>query len=181
VTIDVAPREPVEFALRLRIPSWTGARPIPSQLYRFADAAATGVASSVNGEPTEWTSEEGYALIRRQWQSGDRVELMFQLPVRRVLAREEVQANRGRFAVQRGPLVYCAEELDNAAPVRKAILSGGLTFQLDRRPDLLGGITAIRVTGPELTQPMVLIPYHAWANRQASPMRVWFPTAEEAN
>lgn len=104
------------------------------------------------------------------------------MPVRRVVARPEVAADRGRFAVQHGPLVYCAEGLDNV-PVRETLFPGQTEFDTAWQQDLLGGIVRIAMQGGEHGAEEVLlrlVPDYAWTNRSAAEMLVWFPTSEEA-
>ena len=97
--------------------------------------------------------------------------------VRRVVANPKVSADQGRFAVERGPLVYCAEGADNDGKVLDKVFSDQVHFQTDWKPELLGGVTAIRMTSAEPKNSLTLIPYYAWCHRGANEMRVWFPTA----
>src|SRR6185436_16424886 len=113
----------------------------------------------------------GFARVTRQWRSGDVVHLYFPMPVQRVLAHERVTENRGRAALQRGPLVYAIEAVDNggAADALRVPLERTLSHAF--RPDLLGGVEVI--TGEALTRPLLAIPYYAWANRGRGEMVVW--------
>jgi DUF1680 family protein len=98
------------------------------------------------------------------------------MPVRRVLAHPAVKADQGRFALERGPLVYCAEGADNDGKVLDKILADKITFQTQERHDLFGGIVTIRAIPHEPAQALTCIPYYAWCHRGPDEMRVWFPT-----
>ena len=98
----------------MRIPGWALGKPVPGDLYRFADPQAAPVSLKVNGEPVEAEpGQDGYVHLKRSWKAGDRVELDLPMPVRRVLAHEKVEANKGKVALMRGPVVYCLEGVDN--------------------------------------------------------------------
>jgi DUF1680 family protein len=103
------------------------------------------------------------------------VTVVFPTEVRRVVAHPAVAADRGRFAFERGPLVYCAEGADNGGKVLDKVLAGKLRFKTDWRPDVLGGVTMIRVSAADSKDDLSLIPYYAWCHRGANEMRVWFP------
>lgn len=183
VRLDVTPERPVEFALRVRIPGWTEGRPVPSDLYRYVDATPGRVELKVNGVAMAAPREKGYAVIRRTWKPGDRVELDMPMPVRRVVAHEKVEAARGKVAVERGPMVYCAEGIDNAGAVTDLVLEDDAAVTVEDRPDLANGVRVIRVAGLRANaaagtaarDDVTLIPYYAWAYRGAGEMRVWLP------
>jgi uncharacterized protein len=97
------------------------------------------------------------------------------MPVRRVVARPEVAADRGCFALERGPLVYCAEGADNGGHVLDKVLAGKSTFQVQPRNEVLGGIVMVQVTPENAANALTCIPYYAWCHRGPNEMRVWFP------
>ncbi len=99
-----------------------------------------------------------------------------EMPVRRVAAHPAVKADEGRFAIERGPLVFCAEGADNAGKVLDKVLAGKVRFETEWRPDLLGGLVSIKATPEDKQNALTCIPYYAWCNRGANEMRVWFPT-----
>ncbi|MFH1943986.1 MAG: glycoside hydrolase family 127 protein, partial [bacterium] len=123
--------------------------------------------------------EKGYALIRRHWRSGDQVALDLPMPIQRVLSHEAVEGNRGRIAFQRGPLVYCAEEEDNGK-VLSITIDDKTEWMDEARSDLLGGVTVLMGRGMREGRdvPIMLIPYYAWANREAGEMAVWLRKRE---
>jgi len=166
--------------LCLRIPSWC----------RGATARVNGTDVAVGGT----SLRRGYLVLEREWRTGDEVELNLPMPVERIAAHPGIQGNRGAFALQRGPLVYCVEQVDMAEPVSALFLPLDASLQAKARPDLLGGITVIQGTAqvadgltwsrrlyqplPSVrTTPFTAIPYYAWDNRQPGAMRVWLPVA----
>ncbi len=187
VTIRVDPARPTAFVLHVRIPGWAQGRPVPSDLYRYADSGAAPFELAVNGQPVKPDIVKGFAVLQRTWKAGDAVELELPMPVRRVLAHEKVEANAGRVALERGPVVYCAEAVDNGGRAFNLVLPDDARLEASPRPDLLGGITV--VTGRALAldlgedgrsvvtreQDFVAVPYYAWAHRGEGEMAVWLP------
>ena len=175
VRLRVDPAQKSEFALRLRIPGWANNQPVPSDLYRFAEIDNPGFTLTVNGESVTPSLEKGYAVLKRTWQPGDVVELTLPMPVRRVFCHETVEANRGRVALMRGPLVYCAEGVDNGGSVADLALADDAALSIEHRPELLNGVTVIRGEG---SQPLTAIPYYAWSHRGVGEMAVWLERRE---
>jgi DUF1680 family protein len=183
VKIEVKPAKAAELTLAVRIPGWSLNRPVPSDLYTYTEAAEGAPSLKVNGEAVAVTPDKGYALVTRKWQTGDVVELSLRMPVRRVAANEAVEDDRGRVAVERGPLVYCAEWPDNDGRVSNLVLAEGAALTAEMRPDLLGGVVVIKGEADALSEkagkvvtekkPLVLIPYYSWANRGKGEMTVW--------
>ena len=171
VKLTIDPSEPTEFALHLRIPGWARNEPVPSDLYRYLDRSDEPATLRVNGEPVAVELNQGFAVVRRNWRSGDTVELDLPLPVRRVMSHENIEDNRGRVAVERGPLVYCAEGIDNGGAALDLTLPDDAPLVVERDEGLLGGMTKIRSDG------VTLIPYYAWSHRGAGEMNVWLVRA----
>ncbi len=167
ITVESEAARP--FAINVRIPGWARNQPIPSDLYRFATTLDTPVSLQVNGEAVPVKPAAGYVRLERAWESGDSIELRLPMPVRRVLANEQVKDDAGRVALERGPLVYCVEGIDNGGTVSKVALADTAALETEPRPDLLGGVTVVK--GPGL----VAIPYYAWSNRGEGDMQVWLP------
>jgi DUF1680 family protein len=173
VTLAVDPAEPVDATLAIRIPSWSLGQAMPEgDLYRFADAGRATAARerprlAVNGTPVALSIDRGYARVRRRWRKGDAVTLVLPMPVERVVAHDGVTDDAGRAAIQRGPLIYAFEGVDNGGRVldRRLPLDAPLAHAF--RADLLGGVEV--VTGGGLTA----IPYYAWNNRGKGEMVVW--------
>lgn len=177
VTLTVQPEQADEFAICLRIPGWAQGHPVPGELYRFDDPVAVQWEVTVNGQPVDVkTLENGYLRINRNWRSDDVVKLHLPMPVRRVYAHENVTFDRGRVALMRGPVVYCAEQADQAGDVLNLVLPKEAALRAEHRPDLLGGVTVIRgeaLTGGETAVDFTAIPYYAWDNRGMGDMAVW--------
>jgi uncharacterized protein len=176
VAITVNPKSAAEFTLHVRVPGWARNRPVPSDLYRYDDGLEPQVQLAVNGQAVELKLDKGFATIRRQWQAGDTVTLDLPMPVRRVAAHESVKADRGRFAVERGPLVYCAEGADNEDRVLDKVPGPKVRFETQEAPDLLGGVVTIRIVPEGAGDALTCIPYYAWCHRGQNEMTVWFPT-----
>lgn len=175
VQVKVKPGREHNFALLLRIPGWTGKTPLPGQLYHFLDAESQAVTVKVNGKALAPLSHsKGYVRIERTWKPGDTVHLSLPMRVRVVRSDSKVAANVGRVALQRGPIVYCAENADNPAMVRQISLSHSAQLRDVPKKGLLNGVVTIEGDLPG-NQSVVFIPYYAWAHRGAGEMRVWIP------
>jgi len=185
VKITLGQKKAEEFTLNMRIPAWTGASPLRSDLYRFADglpSSATEAKFFVNGKSVK-SSEmmRGYARIRRTWKKGDIIEMDLPMPVRRVEAHPSVEADRGRVALMRGPIVYCVESADNPFDVQSVALTKESTFKPEFRSSFLGGVAALLGKGSaadKISVDITAIPYYAWANRGKGAMAVWIRQAE---
>jgi DUF1680 family protein len=172
VHINVDPDEEGEFAVLIRIPGWARGQPVPSDLYRFLDEHTDDVDIRISGTPYPIERENGYAKLRRTWKKGDRIELNLSMPVRRVQSHENVQDNQGKIALQRGPIVYCFEGVDNEGRVLNRSLPDDSRWKTEFHPDLLGGLTVIKGSFSD-KRPFAAIPYYAWAHRGAGEMAVW--------
>ena len=185
VRLVVEPEREVAFPLYVRIPGWARGEVMPGELYRFADADPGPPTLQVNGRAITLDLERGYARIERTWRPGDVVELDLPMPVRKVLAHPAVEDDRGRVALQRGPLVYCAEWPDNGGRALDIVVPDGASFESEFRPDLLDGVQVIRgdveaiqedsrgESTPTAPHRLTAIPYFAWANRGMGEMAVW--------
>ncbi len=177
VTLGVEPDEAAEFSLRLRIPGWC-------EQYSL----------HVNGEAVDAPVEQGYARIARRWQPGDEVRLQMEMPVQRIHADPRVRNNSGRVALQRGPLIYCLEGVDNGDNLDALQLPSDAELNAEFVPDLLDGVVRIQLAGTR-AQPwaelpiyraakpqnspvsLTAIPYYAWANRATGDLLVWLREA----
>jgi hypothetical protein len=173
IKLAVNPQRPSTFTLRLRIPGWARNQPLPSDLYRYDDSEKPAIKLAVNGQPADLAVEKGFALLRRLWKTGDVVTLELPMPVRRVVAHDAVSADRHRFAVERGPMVYCAEGADNGDRVLAKVPGRPLKFASRWQPDLLGGVVTIRILPAAAGDALTLIPYYAWCHRGPNEMAVW--------
>jgi DUF1680 family protein len=185
VMLMIEPERETEFALNVRLPAWCAEPRL-----------------ELNGKPlAPFERLRGYARLQRKWQRGDVMGLSFPMPVNRLKANPKIEADIGRVALQRGPLVYCLEAMDNGGHVRNLVIPSDTQLSSQHRADLLGGVTVIqgpalathraawpdqlylpftKVPGVTKTQFMA-IPYFANANRQPSEMQVWIAeTAQQA-
>jgi DUF1680 family protein len=169
---------PRPFALHVRVPGWARGQPVPSGLYRYADRAAGEWAVQVNGGAVKTELVKGYAVIARTWKAGDTVTIDLPMPIRRVVADERVADDRGKVALERGPIVYCAEGVDNGGSVLDLTLPDDARLEARPRPELLGGVHVLQ--GPVSARDgkpraFTAIPYYAWSNRGPGEMAVWLP------
>src|SRR5579871_418361 len=191
VTMTVTPDKAAgPVAIHVRIPGWARNEPVATDLYRFVDEAAPTATVKVNGAAVPMKLDRGYVVIDRTWKAGDKIELNLPMPVRRVAANSEVAADKGRIALQRGPLVYAAEWVDNPnGKVRNLMLPDNEKLTAEWRPDLLNGVEVVKsratafsldadVKVQRTPEEFTAIPYYAWANRGSGEMMVWFPDHE---
>jgi DUF1680 family protein len=151
VRVDVSPRGKQEFTLKLRIPCWVQNEVVPSDLYSYTDQKKLGYSVKVNGQAVESALDKGYFTISRQWAKGDFVEIHFDMEARTVKANEQVAADKGRVAVERGPIVYCAEWADNDFSVLSVLMNRSPVFTVERQPALLYGINRIKTPAQALS------------------------------
>ena len=193
VTITVDQCDAASFAMKVRLPGWLRGEPVPSNLYEYVDEErpnySVTVISGKKTYPAKLTAD-GYLTIKRKWKKGDRIELHFDMLPRIVRANDLVEADRGMVAVERGPLVYCAEESDNLIDLS--------AVEMDEQPAFTLGET--EVCGIKLTtlsassianarasttshpqSDVTLIPYFAWCHRGAGSMRVWLNSKRTNN
>lgn len=186
IVIEVTPaKKNQQIDIKLRIPSWVDKQFVPGKLYSYINTSDLKWQVKVNGKVVDAQVEKGFASVSRKWKAGDKVELYLPMPVRYNKADERVAADRGRVAITRGPLVYCAEGVDNGGQVAQffmpstpdgkvyvnetGVLKGVEFISLPAQEKLANGATqAAAVT---------MVPYYAWDNRDDGTMNVWFPTS----
>ncbi len=165
-----------KFTLGLRVPAWS-----------------PEITVKVNGQVSNNTTENGYLKISREWRKGDEIEVKLAMPVTALHSHQEVSCNSGRIALQRGPLVYCLESIDNKAPLGSIIIPEQQDFKLKAIDSLTPGTIAITgsalIENPEASADLYFsgipakaettftaIPYCLWQNRGPSEMAVWIRT-----
>lgn len=185
IKLRITPSQPGAFTLNLRIPCWVEGRPLPSDLYTYDDATPAKWSVRVNGKKVSATPQRGFAALTRKWKSGDEVTLELPMPVRRVAGNPKIAATKNQVALERGPVVYAFEGVDNDGSVFDAVLPASAKIRHEHRADLLGGVTVLNVTaaqrvvvndvGKRAAQPasLMAIPYAVWNNRGLTPMGVW--------
>ena len=185
IEINLEPDNSIDFSLCIRIPGWAKDQPVPSDLYRYLDYCSDKASIQVNGKTIELELEKGFAVIHRHWQKSDKVVLELPMTIRRVICHENVKNNNGKVALERGPIVYCAEGEDNGGKALNIVLPDDSKLQGEYRKDMLNG--AIIIKGQALINEkdsqqqvqakkhdLIAIPYYSWLNRGLNEMSVWF-------
>ena len=176
-----------EFNLKVRIPGWLRNKVVPSDLYQYTDGKRLGYSFIINGITVPLLiSEDGYVNIERKWKKGDEVIICFDMEPRIVRANNKVAADRGKVAIERGPLVYCAEHPDNNFDIMGALINQEPQFTLGKG-EIAGTPVQTLITDVQTLdfnkqgklethdQTLTLIPYYAWCHRGSGKMRVWLP------
>ena len=196
ITLKIQKNQAKQFTMMVRIPGWVNRSPVPSDLYRFADDVLASYSVKVNGNPVMAELTDGYLAINRAWKKGDVVTIHFDMPVRTVKASPRVTDDRGRIAVERGPLVYCAEGADNDFNIFNFLIPRQPHFSVVDRGvkgnrDVNFSVKAIEVDGEAVSTDaeghahvipacLTMIPYYAWNHRGPGLMEVWMPQSISA-
>ncbi|MCD6566343.1 MAG: glycoside hydrolase family 127 protein [Bacteroidales bacterium] len=183
VEITITPDFPSKFTLCLRVPGWAQNEAVPGDLYHYLNNNKNEIVLKINGKAKEYSPDEGYLIINRKWKKGDIVELDMPMPVRKVIAHKNVEADIDKVAIQKGPIVFCAEGIDQKDNhVLNLVYDPETPLESEYRPNLLNGVQVItgEATGTS-KQLLTLIPYHVWANRGPGEMMVWLPTTKEVS
>lgn len=180
------------FNLMIRIPGWVRGEVVPSDLYSFVDGKKLGYSIKVNGNNVaDVKTENGYAVISRNWKKGDVVNVHFDMEPRLVKANDKVVDDRGRLSVERGPLVYCAEWPDNDVDVSTYLLNQKPQLTVGKPITIAGDNKVLSITTDAQSlyinkdgklqtadRTLTLIPYYAWDHRgQNGGMDVWLPAS----
>jgi DUF1680 family protein len=169
VKIIVEPEKTMDFAIAVRIPGWAKAKPVPSDLYRYMNPDPAPYSVTVTTEGPAAIQKKGYVIYRRRWKSGD----------------------ESKVALERGPIVYCLEGLDNGGELEHLMLPDDAPLKADYRPHLLNGVCVIHgrasalrrnqaASVHETQQEFLAIPYYAWAHRGPGKMAVWIARQRSA-
>jgi len=188
LSLSVEPQSPARFNVLVRIPGWSRAKAIPSDLYSFENKAASNVVIKLNGRPVKYTMQNGYAVINSQWKKGDKITLNLPMEVKEVIANKAVKVDSNKVALQRGPIMYCGEWKDNEGKVSNVIIPRNTNFKPAYEGDLLNGVMILKaevlkrdsVYGKVKKAEFTAIPYYSWANRGKGEMMVWFPQSLNA-
>ena len=182
---------PSSMTLKVRIPGWAVNKPVESDLYAYTNPTTTPVVIKLNGEEVAYTIQDGYAVLQNEWKEGDSVDLSLPMDIHQVVSNENLKTNKGLCSYERGPLVYCAEGVDNGGKLDNLFTPEGATGTAATAPSALtalfkGGLQQLRVNGKSGTlngtevvtadKVIRLVPYFTRAHRAASPMLVWIPT-----
>lgn len=186
IDIMLTPREPVFATLALRIPCWAGNEVLPGGLYHFTEPTTANPSVEVNGKLRPLRIHHGYVTVTNNWHPGDQIHLSMPMPVRKVIATDQVTEDLDKVALTRGPIVYCAEGIDNEGDVKEIVVEMNTPFNYTFDSTILNGVGTLtgkihKLQGDGFNQPVVLrpsslllLPYYAWCHRGAGPMNVWF-------
>ena len=201
ITVTVDQNAAGQFAMKIRIPGWVKNQTVPSNLYQYTDNKRLGYTISVrsaegrlqgkNGSVVGSLTADGYFTIDRKWKKGDKVQIHFDMEPRTVRANRKVEADRGMIAIERGPLVYCAEHPDNQFDIMGALVNQEPKFKVNSEKLIVNSehtysIVTLTTEAQTLNfnkqgrlevedQLLTLIPYYAWCHRGSGKMRVWLP------
>jgi len=165
VAIAVSPQEKMHFTLKLRVPGWSRNEVLPSDLYAYSNESMPQPTLHLNGQKMDASIQDGYFILSRKWDQNDRVEITFPMRVRTVQANEKVAEDRGKLALEYGPLVYAVEGIDNPQ-FEQVRVSSTDQFSVQYET-LLKGVNTIK------WDQFKAIPYYAWSNRGIGKMKVW--------
>lgn len=168
--VNVSIESDSEITVKFRVPGWSRNEVLPGDLYTYANTLETQPSLKINGENVNVEINDGYFEITRTWNKDDDVQLHFPMQVRTVKANELVEENRGKLALEYGPLVYAIEEIDNPT-IDEISISAEDEFSVLKEP-ILDGVNTIS------NQNLKAIPYYSWSNRGVGKMKVWLPTTQ---
>jgi uncharacterized protein len=193
IAVAVNPAKSTSFALHIRVPGWAQQQPVPGDLYRYANNSQQPVMVTLNGKKVQYAMVNGYAVFKRTWKKGDVIKMILPLEAQKILANEKVKDDKGRFAFQRGPIVYCLEGPDNKdSSVQNIIIDKNAAVEAVYDKNTLNGIVKLTTRGTstrrqvnsdellKTEQQVNAIPYYSWANRGPSDMEVWIAYEESA-
>jgi DUF1680 family protein len=183
----ISPASANTFNLLIRIPGWARNEAIPSTLYQFENHSTAKPVIKVNGQSIDYSIDKGYVSIKRTWKKNDQVEVILPMGIRKIVANPKIPDDIGKIALQRGPLIYCGEWVDNFGKTSNIILNENTSFTNEYQANLLNGVTVLKGEASAVVikneedistvkQSFTAIPYYSWANRGKGEMMVWFPT-----
>lgn len=167
VTLTVDPKKEGKFSLKLRVPGWARNEVLPNDLYSYANTSTLTNKIMVNGETVPLETKDGYVTITKNWKRGTTLQLDFPMQVRKVIANPKVTENRGKVALEYGPLVYAVEEMDNKNNFDMLTIGMADTFKATMEENLLGGVNTLQ------NESLKAVPYYSWSNRGEGKMKVW--------
>ncbi len=174
----VNPKKSFDFSMLIRIPGWARNGAMPSDLYAFNNISDKKTIITINGKEVDYTIEKGYAVLNRKWKKNDVIEVKLPMEVRKVVANTNVKSDIGKVALQRGPIMYCAEWIDNNGKASNIVMPVNTEFKASFNPGLLNGIEVLKSKVPVVVienngetiqtrnQNFMAIPYYAWATEE---------------
>lgn len=187
IRITVSSDKATDASIHLRIPGWSVDDPIPGDLYSFKETSKTKPKVLLNGKEINYNTDKGYAVIKRKWQTADVIQLILPMETKRIVGHGKIEADKGRFTYQRGPIVYCAEWPDyKSRKVLNLVMPENAKIDAVFDNDFFGGMYLLKSQGlaaataqdgsvTTTNVPVTLIPYFSWAHRGAGEMMVWIP------
>ncbi|MFH1195027.1 MAG: beta-L-arabinofuranosidase domain-containing protein [bacterium] len=172
IHISINPETEKTFTLKLRIPGWAQNKVVPGDLYSYLDRSYDEASLLVNGKEERVLRKNGYAEITKKWTKGDKVELILPMSVHKVIANEKVKDDSNKVAFEYGPIVYCAEEIDNK-DIADTSIPDDLKLTVEVENILSDKVITLKsqIDNKEF----MLVPYYIWSNRGVGKMKVWFP------
>ncbi|MFC2097664.1 glycoside hydrolase family 127 protein [Bacteroidota bacterium] len=179
-----------KFKLYVRIPGWARNEVMPGKLYSYLENNLNDPIIKINGKKTRIRYENGYAVLNNSWKNGDIIELVLPMEIRRVISSDSVKSNTGLVALERGPVVYCIEGIDNMTYTDNIVLEDNIKLESAYNKNLLNGINVISGKSRRFSisnegdtistlQDFTAIPYYAWAHRDSGKMSVWIARSPE--
>ncbi|MFV0471369.1 MAG: glycoside hydrolase family 127 protein [Paludibacteraceae bacterium] len=187
IEFTINPTRKSQFSVRLRIPGWAINRPVPSDLYTYLNSKNDKYKISINGKKILTFEEDGYVVIDRVWKKGDKINLYIPMNINRVIANGKVVADRGQVALERGPILFCLESVDNSFELNRMIIPDVKELRFVHDKSIFSGTytiqgegNVIKPTADQLSLENEIvtfkaIPYNVWDNREPAKMRVWLP------
>ncbi len=187
INCTLSMKKSIRTSIAFRIPGWARGVPAPGNLYFFRDSTSLKPLMLVNGKVLQYTYENGYAVAEREWKNGDAIEFKIPMEINKISARNELEVNNDRIAIQRGPIVYCVEGADNNGKAWNILSSLDAEFKTENFNVLDEQVISIVADLPVLKiaddgfgattekQHVRAIPYYTWCNRGSNQMQVWLP------
>jgi len=187
-TLNMKKKQSVPIAFRF--PGWANGIPAPGQLYFYdKDTKNEKPMVLVNGKEVNYQIENGYVLVQQEWKNNDVIEYRLPMEVKKIMAREELLQDNGRIALQRGPIVYCVEAVDNngkawnlIAPSNSRFTTEAFSVIDEKVISLVANLPVVQLgvdglSAQTMVQKIRAIPYYTWCNRGSNSMQVWLPTS----
>lgn len=171
--VNISVESDSELTVKFRVPGWSRNEVLPSDLYEYADPFSAQPSVLLNGEKLNTEIKDGYFEIKRIWSKNDDIQLKFPMQVRTVKANELVEEDRGKLALEYGPMVYAVEEIDNP-DIDNLSITAEDEFSVNKEA-ILEGVNTIS------NQHLKAIPYYSWSNRGIGKMKVWIPVEQKQN
>lgn len=167
VKLKISAEENTTFTLKLRIPAWVRNEVLPGNLYSYQNSDSNGFTVKLEDDQTFTEAEAGYVCITKEWKADEEITINFPVEIKKVVASKKVAELHDKVSFEYGPIVYCAEEVDNKG--EEFTVNEDTEGHVEFNPEMLEGVNQLN-----LSNGLKLIPYYAWSNRGAGKMTVWF-------